>query len=63
MMESTKSPEQGLGSLLQQGFYGSNGPPADVTASSKRFFRGERSIPNWTESPLTHTNQEMIPDE
>ena len=63
MMESTQPQEQALLTLLQQGYDGSDKPPADVTAFAEAVFHGVRSMPNWIESPLMHTNQEMIPDE
>ena len=62
-MESTQPQEQALFLRLQQGFDGSDKPPADVTAFPQRFFHGVRSMLSWIESPLRHTNQEMIPDE
>ncbi len=60
-MESTKSPEHALLTLLQQGYDGSDKPPADVSAFAEAVFHGVRSMPNWIESPLIHANQEMIP--
>ena len=62
-MESTQPQEQALFLLLQQGFDGSDKPPTDVTAFAEAVFHGVRSMPNWIESPLMRTNQEMIPDE
>lgn len=63
MMESTKSPEQALGSLLQQGFHGSDRPPADVTAFAEAVFSWRTIDVELDRISSMCTNQEMIPDE
>jgi len=62
-MESTKSPEQALESLLQQGFYGSDRPLADVTAFAEAVFSWRTIDVELDRISSMCTNQEMIPDE
>jgi hypothetical protein len=63
VMQSTKSPEQALVSLLQQGIDGSDRPPEDVTAFAEAVFSWRAIDAELDHISSTRTDQEMFPDE
>ena len=63
MMQSTKSPEQALVSLLQQGIDGSDRPPEDVTRIRRSGVSWRAIDAELDHISLTPTNQEMSRDE